>query len=193
MKARRPLQSTFLLLAFPLAACRVSYTPPAPSADARPMAAQAADTAALVPNAQEARLAELLTTSPEQRRATLRHSPVLARVARARAEDMARHGYFSHVTREGWGANRLVEQAGYRLPESYDQSRGGNSIESLGRGYATAEAAWRRWMGSQAHRAHLLGLNPVFAEQTEYGIGFAGVRGVMGSQYWVVLIARPGP
>ncbi|HEU0053406.1 MAG TPA: hypothetical protein VFQ39_09530 [Longimicrobium sp.] len=47
-------------------------------------------------------------------------------------------------------------------------------------------------MGSSRHRAHLLGLNAVFAAQTEYGIGYARVRGPARDHVWVLLIARPG-
>ena len=145
----------------------------------------------LPPNDFERRLGEMIARDPQQRRGSLTRSPILARVARQKAIDMGRRGYFAHVDPDGLGANTLVERAGYRLPANYDHSRGGNNIESLGVGYTTPEAAWRRWMGSQAHRRHLMGQDSQFVRQTEYGIGYASVPGSRRVHYWVVLIAEP--
>ena len=171
-----------------------SYVPAPPPGAGAPLSAPAAPgrSAELVPNAQELRLGELLTREPGQRRASLTYSPVLARVAREKAWDMGRRGYFDHVDPDGLGANTLAARAGYALPAHYDLRPAGNNIESLGVAYATAESMWRTWMGSTAHRAHLLGLGPHFAEQTEYGVGYAFVPGSRRAHYWVVLIARPG-
>lgn len=179
------------LAASVLAGCMVSYVPPAPRvADPSPPPAVRVD-GAWAPSAEELRLGELLTSHPRQRRAALRHNPVLARVAREKALDMARRRYFSHTDPDGRGANTLVLRAGYPLHESYDRRPAGNNIESLGVGYASADAAWRRWMGSAPHRAHLLGLTDEFARQTEYGVGHAANPRDPGSSWWVVLIARP--
>lgn len=165
----------------------MGYGTPAPFSSG-PLPRTAASADPLVLNTQERELGALLESAPGQRAHGLAHSPVLARVARERAEDMARRGYFSHTTPEGLGPNTLVERAGYRLPAHYDRRPAGNNIESLGTGYATAASVWRRWMGSAQHRRHLLGNDPVFRLQTEYGIGYAIGRG---GQYWVVLIAQP--
>ena len=105
---------------------------------------------------------------------------------------MATRGYFAHVTPEGVGTNTLVERAGYVLPARYDHSLAGNNIESAAEGYASAAAAWRHWMGSPRHRAHLLGLEPWSRAQTEFGIGYALRPGSRSGAYWVVLIAEPG-
>lgn len=140
---------------------------------------------------REAELAALLTGAREQRRPVLRRNPVLDSVARARAWDMAVRGYFAHVTPEGIGPNTLVERAGYALPATYDHARSGNNIESAAGGYASARTAWSYFMGSTHHRTHLLGLTPVFAAQTEFGIGYAWRPNSRYGHYWVVLIARP--
>jgi hypothetical protein len=186
-----PRWAAFALVIPALAGCMVSFgeQPPAPLASASTAPAPAARLE-YAPTPAEQMLGELLTRDPGQRRPSLTHSPVLARVARERAEDMARRGYFSHVNREGLGANTLVRRAGYRLPDHYDQRPSGNGIESLGTGYATPREVWRKWMGSAPHRAHLLGLSDAFARQSEYGIGHAFGRG---GHYWVVLIAQPAP
>lgn len=144
-------------------------------------------------NPQEAEVARYMIEHPEQRRPSLTCHPILARVARERAEDMARRRYFSHVTPEGYGPNYLVRQAGYVLPSYYDQSPTANNIESIAGGYPTASAAWNGWMSSSGHRTHLLGLHPFFAEQVEYGIGYAYDPTSPYQYYWVVITAKPGP
>jgi len=140
---------------------------------------------------REAEFAAMLTSAREQRRPGLIRHAVLDSVARDRAWDMALRGYFRHVTPEGLGPNTLVERAGYRLPETYDHAPSGNNIESAAAGYAEARTAWRYFMGSTHHRQHLLGLNPVFAGQAEFGIGYAYRPNSRYVHYWVVLIARP--
>jgi uncharacterized protein YkwD len=104
---------------------------------------------------------------------------------------MAARGYFGHVNPDGYGPNYLVTEAGYVLPSYYDSSPTGNNIESLAAGYATASDAWDAWMTSSEHHAHLLGSSPFFAEQIEYGIGYA--QGGPFGHYWVVITAKPGP
>jgi uncharacterized protein YkwD len=45
-------------------------------------------------------------------------------------------------------------------------------------------------MNSTGHRAHILGLDSFWAEQTDYGIGYANVPGSPYRHYWVVITAR---
>ena len=178
-----------LALVFPLlAGCMVAVVPMSASMEAAPRAeprpAPAVDVGDFAPNEQELALGRLLERHPEQRRTSLSHSLLLAYVARMRAVDIARRGPFGHVNRDGLGPNTLVRRAGYQLPQHYDRQPTGNNIESLGMGLSSAREAWAMWMRSDAHRRHLLGLHPVYMEQTEYGVGQA-------NGYWVVLIARP--
>jgi uncharacterized protein YkwD len=140
---------------------------------------------------KEAELAAILTGAREQRRPALRRNAVLDSVARQRAWDMALRNYFRHVNPEGLGPNALVERAGYRLPAAYDHRPEGNNIESAAAGYRDARTAWRWFMGSDYHRTHLLGLNPLFVQQTEFGIGYAYRPQSRYQHYWVVIIARP--
>lgn len=142
---------------------------------------------------REGEMAALLVGDRGQRRTGLVRNALLDSVARARALDMATRGYFSHVNPEGLGANTLVRRAGYRLPDSYGGAAAAYNIESAAAGYpyASARAAWRGWMGSPAHRAHLLGLHPAFAAQTEFGIGYVYRPDSRKGHYWVVLIAPP--
>lgn len=140
---------------------------------------------------READLARILVQEPGQRRPRLTRNPVLDSVARARAWDMARRGYFSHITPEGLGPNRLVEAAGYRLSPGYDRRPTGNDIEAAAAGYGTARQVWGWFMRSSLHRAHMLGLDARGLEQTEFGIGYAWRPQTRYGHYWVVLIARP--
>jgi len=148
---------------------------------------------ACAPNAQEQQIALYMIEHPDQKRLSLTCHPILARVARERAEDMARRGYFSHVNPDGFGPNYLVRQAGYVLPSFYSTAPDANNIESIAAGYPTAEAVWQSWMSSYAHARHLLGLDPFYAEQIEYGIGYTYDPASPFGHYWVVITARPGP
>jgi uncharacterized protein YkwD len=145
------------------------------------------------PNLQEAQIAQFMIEHPEQQRPSLTCHPILAQVARERAQDMADRHYFSHVNPDGYGPNYLVEQAGYDLPSYYDSTPDANNIESIAGGYATAEAAWQGWMNSPGHRTHLLGLDPFWAEQIDYGIGYVYEADSDYGHYWVVITAKPGP
>jgi uncharacterized protein YkwD len=142
---------------------------------------------------QEQELADLLLNDPNQKHPVLTCHPTLAAVAHQRAADMAQRGYFSHVTPEGYGSNYLVRQAGYVLPSYYSTALDANNIESIAAGNATAAATWQQWLGSTAHRTQLLGLDPFYAEQTQYGIGYAYNPNSPFQYYWVVITAKPGP
>lgn len=171
---------------------------------ARPvaMAAGAADSSIYLPivmrqvcdlNAYETNIAERMRLDPQQQRLTLECDPILARVARERALDMATRHYFGHTNPDGYGPNYLVRQAGYPLPSWYDASPAGNNIESIASGYSTPDAVWQGWMNSPAHRTHLLGLVPFFAEQIDYGIGYVYDPASDYGHYWVVITARKEP
>ena len=142
-------------------------------------------------NEQEEQLATLMIDDPRQQRASLTCHSILAQVARERAQDMVERNYFGHTNPDGYGPNYLVRQAGYVLPSYYSTAPDANNIESLGAGYPTASTAWNGWTSSPNHRPHLLGETPFFAEQIEYGIGYAS--GECDGHYWVVITAKPGP
>lgn len=135
-------------------------------------------------------MAEYMRTHPDQERPVLNCDPTLAQVARQRAADMATRNYFSHTNPDGFGPNYLVQQAGYRLPSFYDQSLDGNNIESIQAGCPNASDAWSFLMNSTSHRRHLLGLIPFYAEQIDYGIGYAYHPESTYKHYWVIITAR---
>lgn len=169
----KALRSLVLILALATITC------PSPAADV---------------NSQELALFNLMKNHPGQRRAVVELDPILCKVARAKAADMAARGYFSHTDPSGRGANTLVRQAGYVLPAGYDTSLGGNNIESLSAGRETAGQVWNDFLGSDPHRRHLLGEASFFAGQTSVGVGYVNVPGSEWQWYWVVLSAPPsGP
>lgn len=173
----------------------VRSTPGGPENPERPRAVLTGTGARAVPtftpNRQEQQLSALLTDAAGQKRKSLSPSSILARVARERARDMARRGYFDHVNPDGEGPNYLATQAGYHLAPIYGKARNGNNIESIGAGPASAEDAWQLWMNSPGHKAHLLGLESFYQDQTEYGVGYAADPSSPYRHYWVVLIAKP--
>ena len=89
----------------------------------------------------------------------LRHSLPLARAAQAKANDMARRGYFSHDTPDGRTPWDFVLAEGYRY----------SSVgENLAAGQRTVEALERGWLRSAPHRANIR--NRAFSET---GVGVA--------------------
>lgn len=143
------------------------------------------------PNPEEKAIADLATGHPEQERETMSCHPILAQVARERAVDMATRDYFDHENPDGLGPNRLVEQAGYQLPDWYDQAADANNIESIAAGYTTPDDAWNGWLDSPGHRNHVLGESDFFADQTNYGVGYAFSAGSTYKHYWVFITAPP--
>jgi uncharacterized protein YkwD len=141
---------------------------------------------------QEAELSAQLLGDPGQQRTTLTCNPILAAVARARATDMANRNYFDHTNPDGFGPNYLVQSAGYVLPSYYSQNQNGNNVESIAAGQQTTQDVWTGLMGSPSHRDHLLGQNTFYAEQIDYGIGYASKEGSTYVYYWVILTAKSG-
>ena len=111
-------------------------------------------------SAQESLIAGHLVNDPGQQRPALQLDPILSRIARERAEDMAARNYFSHVNPDGWAANALVLDAGYILPSAWGTELTNNYLESIAAGHSDAADTWADWMGSTPHRTHLLALDP---------------------------------
>lgn len=145
------------------------------------------------PGAEERALAQRIAAHPEQQRPSFVCHPILEQVARAHAQYMAASGQLSHLDASGTGPNARVRQAGYPLPSWYSLEPAANNIQSIAGGYPTAEAVFNAWLASSGHRPHVLGLDPFWAEQVEYGIGFAANPASPHGQYWVLLTARREP
>ncbi len=144
-------------------------------------------------NSQELQIANYAINHPNQGRQTMTCHPILAQVARERALDLGSRNYFSHVNPDGHGPNFLVRQAGYQLPSWWSTDPSLNYIESIAGGYTTAESAWNAWLNSSGHRRHVLAENDFWAEQTNFGIGYAFVSDSKYGHYWIFLSAPPEP
>lgn len=126
----------------------------------------------------------------------LKWNDTLAKVAEAKALDMASRNYFGHVDPDGYGMNYLINKAGYKLEAKWIASKELNYFESIGAGAPSGEAAVQNLIvdantPSLGHRKHLLGMDTWNAPMTDIGIGYA--RPVVSSpykSYVCVLIAR---
>jgi uncharacterized protein YkwD len=108
----------------------------------------------------------------------LKWNNILAKVAKEKATDMAKRDYVSHETPEGLGINYLINAAGYKLPREWLQKKSDNFFESIGAGYPTGKELIQGLIldedtPSQGHRKHLLGMNEMYADCTDIGIGMA--------------------
>lgn len=110
---------------------------------------------------QEKKLLEL--TNAERKKAglePLRASPLLFKVARAHAQNMAKQGKLEHVL-DGKNPLQRVRDAGYNY------SAAGENIARFG-SKTPLETLVKMWMESKIHRENIL--NPDF---TEIGLGIA--------------------
>jgi len=146
----------------------------------------------LARNAEERAIAKLTADHPKQRRARLSHDAYLHLVARARALDLARRDYFSHVDPDGIGPNRLIKMTGYKLPAHYSGARNGNNVESIVAGtHHTPGTAFQAWMRSSGHRTHLLASEAFYRSQTRFGVGYAKEPASDFGHYFVFVSAPP--
>lgn len=135
-------------------------------------------------------LYDIARAHPLQQRPQMAWSDLLASVATAYAERMARERFFSHVDPQGRGADHRVREAGYSLP--YGGERDINHVESITAYYEDAQGAFDRWL-TTGHRVHVLATDPFYAEQTEVGVGFYELEGSEWIRYWVFIACPPEP
>lgn len=137
----------------------------------------------------EMKLFKAISRSDVQERRAMKLDPILCKVARKRAKDMAKHSYFSHTDPSGQGPNRLVRLAGYVLPLWYDMTRAGNNIESIAMTGGDAAGAVAMWKDSPPHRVHVFGTIPFYREQESIGVGAFTTGGYPSRTYYVFLSA----
>lgn len=121
---------------------------------------------------EEAALARVNRLRRQAGRAALRWSPVLAEVARAHAEDMARNGFFAHQGSDGSTISDRVARAGYGWCRV---------AENIAQGQRSLDAAIAGWQGSAGHRRNMLN-----RDMADLGVA----RGP--GNTWVMVLARPG-
>jgi hypothetical protein len=91
--------------------------------------------------------------------ASVTENHLLDQAAQAKAEDMAAHGYFSHVGPDGKAPWEWVKEAGYVYQ---------NAGENLAVHFVDSSDVVNAWMESPSHRANIV--KPVY---TEIGVGVA--------------------
>lgn len=108
----------------------------------------------------------------------LTENPLLDEAAQLKADDMARHGYFAHITPDGKTPLVFLDQVGYAYK---------NVGENLGLNYDDAASAEAAWMNSPEHRQNVL-----FSEFTEVGFGTSvGIYQGGPATFVVTLFATP--
>jgi len=137
----------------------------------------------------ERELLERLASVPRQQRSQLRCDRTLHAFARQRGMDMARRGYFAHMTPERVGPNDLLRDTGYPLPSLYPGLIG-NSVEAIVAGYDDAERVLTELLASPPHRRHVLGEEPFFRRQNEIAVAHVHDPESEFGDYWVIVMAR---
>lgn len=126
----------------------------------------------------------------------LKWSDTLAKVAEAKALDMATRDYVDHVDPDGYGLNYYIDKAGYKLNPRWLTAKNLNFFESMSAGSADGETAIRKLIidngvPTLGHRKHLLGLDDWTASLTDIGIGYARpVAKAEYKSYVCVIIAK---
>ncbi len=105
----------------------------------------------------------------------LRADALLAKVATAHSEDMARHSYFSHDSRNGRSPFDRMKKAGYR----YDSAG-----ENIAAGFRTPASVVKAWLKSVGHCKNIMRRS-----FTELGVGYA--TGGRYGTYWTQDFGNP--
>ena len=100
----------------------------------------------------------------------------LAKAAEAKAMDMAKRNYFSHVSPEGYGMNYFISKEGYSLNPEWLEHHSDNFFESIQAGAPDGEAAIKDLILDEGvpelgHRKHLLGMGEWNCTLVDVGIG----------------------
>lgn len=122
----------------------------------------------------------------------------LARLAEARATDMAKNNYFSHVNKHGEGIDIQMIHSGYSISKAHvtgKYTKAQNSFESIEAGDSTGVEAVNsliidKNMNPPAHRCHLLSMLPFYKKNTDIGIGFVRSANSEYKTYICIIIAH---
>ena len=125
----------------------------------------------------------------------LKWNDQLAKVAEAKALDMAKRNYFSHLTPEGKGINILINAAGYKLNKEWLKNKSENSFESIQSGAKDGKEVIRlliidNYDKELGHRKHLLGINDWNKDLKDIGIGFVRAPDNKYKTYISIIIAK---
>lgn len=125
----------------------------------------------------------------------LRWNDTLAKVAEAKALDMAKRNYFDHINPDGFGINYFIDQSGYKLNADWLKNKKENFFESLASGYDSGAEAIKSLIidandANKGHRDHLLGIGDWDASLVDIGIGFVKCDGGKYQSYTCIIIAK---
>ena len=126
----------------------------------------------------------------------LQWNDTLAKVAEAKAYDMAKRNYFGHMDPDGIGINYFINKSGYLLESKWLEKKDTNYFESLVANVSNGEVAIKELIRDQntpslGHRKHLLGLDSWNGSLKDIGIGFCRRdSGSSYSTYVCVIIAK---
>jgi uncharacterized protein YkwD len=125
----------------------------------------------------------------------LRWNDTLARVAEAKAMDMAKRNYFGHITPECYGINHLISQSGYCLNGEWLKANNLNYFETIGSGQESGVETVKSLIIDEKdtgkdHRNHLLGTTQWDASLYDIGIGFVKSDGSTYQSYTCIIIAK---
>jgi hypothetical protein len=127
---------------------------------------------------------------------TLIWNDTLAKVAEAKALDMANRNYLDHVDPEGYGMNYYINKSKYSLDPEWLTTNSANFFESIAGGAADGETAIQLLIiddgiPALGHRKHLLGMGLWNASLVDIGIGYAKRdTGSEYTSYMSILIAK---
>jgi uncharacterized protein YkwD len=125
----------------------------------------------------------------------LRWNDTLAKVAEAKAMDMARRNYFGHVNPDGYGINYFIQQSGYALNVAWTNNKKENYFESIAAGSTTGKEVIETLIKdegdtSYGHRNHLLGIGTWDASLKDIGVGFVKCDVGKYRSYACIIIAK---
>jgi hypothetical protein len=125
----------------------------------------------------------------------LHWNDTLAGVAEAKAMDMARRNYFSHVNPDGYGINYLIQQSGYSLNPDWTKNKKENFFESISVGASSGKEAVDNLIlnakdASFGQRDRLLGIGNWDSSLVDIGIGFVKCDAGKYPSYTCIIIAK---
>lgn len=98
----------------------------------------------------------------------------LSKVAQAKAEDMAKNGYFSHTSPTYGSPFDMMKSFGIKY------SAAG---ENIAKGQKSADSVMNAWMNSSGHKANILG-----SSYEKIGVGYT--TDAQGNTYWVQMFIK---
>lgn len=125
----------------------------------------------------------------------LRWNDTLAKIAEAKALDMAKRNYFEHVNPDGYGINHLIQQSGYKLDPDWTKNKKENFFESISAGDTNGAEVIKTMVVDEnepsfGHRNHLLGIGDWNASLVDIGIGFVKCDVGKYPSYTCIIIAK---